>query len=96
VLKYGYAHRLPAMGSFEHADLAGLDLMGDVAHDVWPDLSNEQDPDATLVGRLRAEGKLGMKSGAGFYDWTERDADAFRAGRDREIVRRLKILAGEG
>jgi 3-hydroxybutyryl-CoA dehydrogenase len=92
VLKYGYAHRLPAMGSFEHADLAGLDLMGDVARDVWPDLSTATDPEATLVGRLRAKGKLGMKSGEGFYDWRERDADAFRAARDREIVRRLKIL----
>ena len=92
ILKVGYASRLPAMGAFEHADLAGLDLINsDAARAVWADLSNLSDPGETPVGALFAEGRLGMKSGQGFYDWTARDAEAFKAARDAEIVRRVRI-----
>ncbi|MEM7024274.1 MAG: 3-hydroxyacyl-CoA dehydrogenase family protein [Pseudomonadota bacterium] len=95
ILKKGYAARLPAMGSFEHADLAGLDLMnGDAAKAVWADLSNVTDPGETPVGALFAQGHTGMRSGRGFYDWTERDPEAFKRQRDAEIVRRVLIQAG--
>ncbi len=95
ILKQGYAARLPAMGAFEHADLAGLDLMNSAAAKaVWADLSNVTDPGETPVGQLFAEGHTGMRSGRGFYDWTARDPDVFKANRDAEIVRRVKIMAG--
>ncbi len=95
VLKEGYAVRLPAMGSFEHADLAGLDLIdSDSSRAVWADLSNVTSPAETSIGRLRREGKLGMKSGSGFYDWNKRDPEEFKRNRDAEIVRRMLIQAG--
>lgn len=95
ILKVGYASRLPAMGAFEHADLAGLDLInGDAAKAVWEDLSNVSDPAETPVGELFAQGHTGMKSGQGFYDWQERDATSFKAARDQEIIRRVKINRG--
>ncbi|MEM7461969.1 MAG: 3-hydroxyacyl-CoA dehydrogenase family protein [Pseudomonadota bacterium] len=96
VLKQGYASRLPAMGAFEHADLAGLDLLnGNAARAVWADLSNITDPDLTPLGSLFKDGHTGMKSGKGFYDWTnERDPEAFKQKRDEEIVRRIKIQRG--
>jgi len=95
ILKAGYASRLPAMGAFEHADLAGLDLINSpAAKAVWADLSTVSDPGETPVGALYAEGRLGMKSGRGFYDWTQRDPEAFKAARDKEIIRRVKINRG--
>lgn len=95
ILKQGYASRLPAMGAFEHADLAGLDLMnGAAAKAVWADLSNISDPAETPVGALFLAGNTGMSSGEGFYDWTRRDPKTFKANRDAEIVRRIKINAG--
>lgn len=95
ILRQGYAARLPAMGSFEHADLAGLDLMNSpAAKAVWADLSNVTDPGQTPVGALFAEGHTGMKSGRGFYDWSARDPEAFKRARDEEIIRRVKIQAG--
>ncbi|MEM7321108.1 MAG: 3-hydroxyacyl-CoA dehydrogenase family protein [Pseudomonadota bacterium] len=97
ILKVGYASRLPAMGAFEHADLAGLDLINSAAaRAVWADLSNVSDPGDTPVGALLREGKIGMKSGSGFYDWRVRDANAFKTARDEEIVRRVKIRRGLG
>ncbi|MCY4209152.1 MAG: 3-hydroxyacyl-CoA dehydrogenase family protein [Roseovarius sp.] len=95
ILKVGYASRLPAMGSFEHADLAGMDLMNSpAAKDVWADLSNVTDPEETLVGRLHRQGSLGMKTGSGFYNWTKRDPEEFKQNRDNEIIRRIKINRG--
>ncbi len=95
VLKEGYAVRLPAMGCFEHADLAGLDLIdSEAARAVWADLSNVASPGETMIGQLKNDGNLGMKSGNGFYDWTVRDPDAFKRNRDEEIVRRMLIQAG--
>lgn len=95
ILKVGYASRLPAMGAFEHADLAGLDLLNSpAAKAVWADLSNATDPAETPVGQLMKEGRLGMKSGQGFYDWNERNPEAFKTSRDEEIIRRVKINRG--
>ena len=95
VLKEGYAARLPAMGAFEHADLAGLDLLtGAAARAVWEDLSNVRDPSETPVGKLHSQGHTGMKSGLGFYDWKKRDAEQFKLQRDEEIIRRTKLQRG--
>ena len=94
ILKQGYASRLPAMGAFEHADLAGLDLLNSpAAKAVWADLSNVADPIDTPVGELFAKGLTGMKSGKGFYDWSVRDPEEFKLNRDMEIVRRARISA---
>lgn len=95
ILKQGYASRLPAMGAFEHADLAGLDLIsGNAAQAVWKDLNNIDDPLQTSIGKILKEGHTGMRSGQGFYDWVERNPEQFKADRDAEIVRRVKIQAG--
>ncbi len=92
ILKAGLGTRLPAMGSFEHADLAGLDLIsGPAAQAVWADLSTATNPAETLIGTLVSQGRLGMKSGSGFYDWTVRDPDEFKRLRDEEIIRRSQV-----
>lgn len=96
VIKFGYAARLPAMGAFEHADLGGLDLMKSIMETIWPHLDNRTDPNQGLLGEMVASGRLGMKSGRGFYDWTERNPDELRRQRDAEIIRRSRILKEQG
>ena len=39
-----------------------------------------------------ARGELGMKSGRGFYDWSERDPQALIDARDSQIVHQLAYL----
>ncbi|SDR48564.1 3-hydroxyacyl-CoA dehydrogenase family protein [Pseudovibrio sp. Tun.PSC04-5.I4] len=93
-LMKNYARRLPAMGPFEHADLSGLDLqMSAGAAAVWADLSVAQSPAETPIGELFGEGKFGMKTGQGFYDWQHRNADDFKRDRDRTVLRLNKVLA---
>lgn len=95
IMKFGYGSRLPAMGPFEHADLGGLDLIATTANYVWPDLDTSTDIGGTPLADLIAEHRLGMKTGRGFYDWEERNADEFRRERDLEVIRRLKHLRGK-
>lgn len=91
----GYGARLPAMGAFEHADLAGIDLiLSPAAQAVWQDLSNITNPKATIMGKMLSKGHTGMASGQGFYGWTNQSAADFKENRDKEIVRRAKINAG--
>lgn len=94
LIKRGYASRLPAMGPFEHADLAGLDLTKTVADGVWPDLSCAQSVDETPIASLLEQEQYGMEAGYGFYDWHERDPDAFREARDTQIINHLKLMQG--
>jgi 3-hydroxybutyryl-CoA dehydrogenase len=62
----GLAH---PMGPLTLSDLIGLDTLlaiGEVLHEAFPGESKYEAP--TLLRDLVAEGKLGKKSGGGFYD----------------------------
>lgn len=87
VVKHGYAARLPVMGPLEHADLAGLDLMVQIAETIWPALDCSPSPSGSLLARLAERGDTGMDSGRGFHSWTTEEAAAFKAARDRHLIR---------
>ena len=61
----------PNTASFRLADLAGIDIMAGVADNLYAaapdDESREEFKTPPLVGRLVREGRLGNKSGQGFY-----------------------------
>jgi 3-hydroxybutyryl-CoA dehydrogenase len=95
VVKWTFALRLPALGPMENMDLVGLSLVESVERYLLPHLATNPTPAEALTSRL-ASGTTGMKAGAGFYDWSQRDAAAVVALRDRQIVRQLQFLREEG
>ncbi len=88
VVKLTFALRLPAVGPLENIDLVGLELVEKIQRYLLPDLADHHEPSKLLRDKLAA-GELGMKSGRGFHDWSERDAQATMERRDRQIVRQL-------
>ena len=70
--------RLSVLGPLENADLVGTDLTLDIHENVLFDLENSQEPSPYLK-QLVADGKLGMKSGEGFRDWSDQEANELRA-----------------
>jgi 3-hydroxybutyryl-CoA dehydrogenase len=64
------------MGPFELIDTIGLDVNLAVSHSVWTgfDRASRYAPHA-LQAALVAAGRLGRKSGAGFYDWSAADGE---------------------
>lgn len=68
-MKYALGRRLSATGPFESADLSGLDIIGNISSYLLEDLcsGNEVSP---FLRKTIAEGKLGTKTGSGFYQWS--------------------------
>jgi 3-hydroxybutyryl-CoA dehydrogenase len=64
----GYNH---PVGPLRLTDLVGLDVRLRVADVLHHELGGEQYRAPDLLRRLVAEGRLGRKSGAGFYRWDD-------------------------
>jgi 3-hydroxybutyryl-CoA dehydrogenase len=65
-MELGYRH---PMGPLKLTDLVGLDVRLDIARYLHEKLGAEQFRPPALLERMVAEGRLGRKSGAGFYPW---------------------------
>jgi 3-hydroxybutyryl-CoA dehydrogenase len=91
VARLTFGLRLAAVGPLENMDLVGLDLVATIHEYLLADLSDADRPLAALAERV-ADGKLGTKSGEGFYDWRSRNVVNLIARRDRQIVRQLAFL----
>lgn len=77
VIKSSFGRRLAVLGPLENADLVGTDLTLDIHENVLFDLEHKQGPSDYLLELVKAE-KLGMKSGEGFYQWSDEEAQRVR------------------
>lgn len=90
-VRFGFGFRYVAAGPILQKDLAGLDIHHAAARTMYPHLANDAQPCASLERRV-AEGKLGVKTGEGFYRWDEAKARAEQARYERDLADALKIL----
>jgi 3-hydroxybutyryl-CoA dehydrogenase len=67
-MELGYRH---PMGPLKLTDLVGLDVRLGIAEYLHETLGSDAFRPPELLRRMVAEGKLGKKSGQGFYDWSE-------------------------
>jgi len=86
----GYALRTAAIGPFETADLAGLDLFRSIAANLYPHLSDAAEPGPVFEERLAA-GRGGVDDGAGFHEYDEAPADVIRR-RNERVAAILRAL----
>lgn len=93
-VRASFGIRFPAMGPLETTDLGGLDVILSIHRYLLPDLNRSAEPQAELRRRVE-EGRLGVKSGVGFYDWSQRDPAGVAQRRDEELVRRLRLLRSD-
>ena len=77
VIKNSFGIRLPVLAPLENADLVGLDLTEDIHNVILKHLNNADAPHAVVRDKVK-KGELGMKTGKGFYEWTEESANAVR------------------
>lgn len=93
--KNGFGLRLPVYGILEHQDIVGLDMGLSIVDYVCKDIYNEPHaPD--LMREKVASGNLGVKTGRGFYDWSQKSAEDVKARRDRfvlDFLRAKKVAA---
>ena len=72
-MELGYNH---PMGPLKLTDLVGLDVRLNIAEYLHRALGSETFRPPDVLRRLVDEGKLGKKSGEGFYNWKEGNEDA--------------------
>jgi 3-hydroxybutyryl-CoA dehydrogenase len=90
VIKASFGRRLAVLGPLENADLVGTDLSLDIHENVLFDLESRQGPSPYLK-QLVNDGRLGVKSGEGFYTWTEEDVEKMRS-RVSEYLTKLETI----
>jgi len=66
-MELGYRH---AMGPLRTTDIVGLDVRLGIAEELERELGDRFAPPA-LLRRLVDEGRLGRKTGSGFYEWSD-------------------------
>jgi 3-hydroxybutyryl-CoA dehydrogenase len=70
-MELGYNH---PMGPLKLTDLVGLDVRLNIAEYLHRELGSEAFKPPEVLKRMVSEGKLGKKTGQGFYDWSKEDA----------------------
>lgn len=93
VMKHGLGIRYACLGPFEVADLGGLDIFHNISSYLFADLATEKDSFYLLKENFE-KGNFGVKSKAGFYDYSEgKDQDKIRY-RDEMYTKLSKLLYG--
>ena len=90
-VRYSFGFRYAAIGPVLQKEISGWDSVAQAAREIMPTLCNASTP-APCLERLLAAGRLGMKSGAGFSEWTPESAQATRAGYDARLAAVLRLL----
>ena len=93
-VRFTFGMRLMGAGPILQKELAGLETQLAAAATIYPSLTTRDAPGPTL-SRLVAEGKLGPKSGQGFWPWTTDSAAEARARYEARLLAALDLLRSE-
>jgi 3-hydroxybutyryl-CoA dehydrogenase len=88
-LKFGPAFRYATTGQLEIADLGGLDIWCTVGDNLLKVMDNFQHANEMLRQKA-AEGKLGIKSGEGFYEYKRDEIFAIKKRFAKKLIHQLK------
>jgi 3-hydroxybutyryl-CoA dehydrogenase len=77
--RYGLGLRFAALGVVEFIDFGGADILHHASREMSASIDARRYQAPAIVERMVAEGRLGLKTGSGFYDYAGRDLGAYRA-----------------
>ncbi|SEL16905.1 3-hydroxyacyl-CoA dehydrogenase [Variovorax sp. YR750] len=76
--RYGLGLRFAALGVVEFIDFGGCDILHHASREMSASLDAGRYTAPAIVGKMVEQGRLGLKSGSGFYDYEGRDVSAYR------------------
>ncbi len=94
-VKYGFGFRFLAAGPVLQKDISGIEIHCAAAATMYPHLANDTVPAKVLRDKV-SSGKLGMKTGEGFYRWTPESAAKEKARYEKVLLQALAVLKENG
>jgi 3-hydroxybutyryl-CoA dehydrogenase len=91
--RYGMGLRFAALGVVEFIDFGGCDILHHASREMAGSIDARRYAAPAIVEQMMQEGRLGLKTGSGFYDYAGRDVAAYR--RD-VLARTLGLLRHAG
>jgi 3-hydroxybutyryl-CoA dehydrogenase len=91
VVRWSIGLRLVLTGPIEQRDINGLDIHYDIASYLYQDLESNGKPPGILEEKVKS-GQLGLKTGEGFYQWSETDRERVTETRNTHFMELLEWL----
>ena len=91
IVKWGIGYKLGVIGPLRLLDMAGLDIYTAVAGYLNKDLCNDTGISSTVTGKV-SEGKLGLKTQGGLFDYSAEEIEQLARERGRLFVASKKAL----
>ena len=76
--RFGLGLRFAAIGVVEFIDFGGADILHHASREMAASIDPVRYAAPPVIGRMMEEGRLGLKTGQGFYDYRGRDVVAYR------------------
>ena len=89
VVRNSFGRRLSVAGPFQVFELAGWDLVLAAFEELYKDLNSSSEINPLLREMVEGD-KLGVKSGAGFYEWTPERIEEIRDRMNQVLIGRIK------
>ncbi len=89
-IKYGFGFRYATMGLLEFIDWGGGDILYYASRYLEGALHSDRYRAPEVISRNMQEGRIGMRTGAGFLDYAGKDIDAYREQRLATLVELLR------
>ena len=91
--RYGLGLRFAAIGVVEFIDFGGSDILHHASREMSASIDADRYRAPAILDRMIGEGRLGLKTGSGFYDYQGRDVTAYRSD---VLLRTLGMLRHAG
>ena len=90
-VSWGIGYKLAVVGPMALLDMAGLDIYAAVSSYLNKELCNRTDT-AGYIAERTVQGRLGIKTGGGIYDYTSEKIAELQGARARKLVAVRKVL----
>ncbi len=89
-IRYGFGFRYAVLGLLEFIDWGGGDILYYASRYLEGALGSDRYRAPEVIARNMRDGRIGMRTGAGFLDYSGLDVDAYREKRLAEMVELLR------
>jgi 3-hydroxybutyryl-CoA dehydrogenase len=89
-IRYGFGFRYAVLGLLEFIDWGGGDILYYASHYLEGALGSERYRAPEVISRNMREGRIGLRTGSGFLDYSGLDVDAYREQRLAQLVDMLR------